>query len=134
MPLKPNINDREFDKFVDVSGDTAVRTTAVGPTATTPSGLSVGGNIKMVELVSTEWRPLPATARSPRNFLAVQNFSGDEIAVIHADDYIADNNTPYENGWKVINFGERNWDVRNGIVIYGRAKVGTLTVKTEELE
>jgi hypothetical protein len=91
-----------------------------------PSGLRTAGKITVVELTDSEWRPLPATALSDRNAIAIQNKSGVEMKINYT------NTVGYE-GIVIENNGERFYDITDEIIIYGRLTSGTFNVNIEEL-
>lgn len=123
MPLSENINDLEKAKFVELSGETAVRTTGTA----TFSGLSVGGSVTVVALNATTWTALPASALDNRNALAVQNDSGVEVKVNY------DNATVGYVGMTIRDKEERFYDITDSIVLYAKAASGTPSVNVEEL-
>lgn len=126
MPLSPNINDREFDKFdLNNTDETCVR--VCGDLDTTPSGLGVAGLITEVTLDSSTWTALPSTAQSGRNTLGLQNTSGTQIKLNF------DNSVVGYTGWIVPDGGEFFIDVTNNIAIYAKSQAGTPTITVMEL-
>jgi len=128
MPLRDNINSREYDKFcLTNSGLTAVRTCPEGGD-TQISGLTKEGKITEVTLSSSGWTPLPATPLTDRNAISIQNLSGIEIKV----QFVSGSTGGYV-GVVVADGSERFYNITESIIIYGRATSGTPTVVVEEV-
>lgn len=128
MALDPNINTREFEKFVEDDGETAVRVKGSNFSGTfTPSGLNNGGLITEVTLNSATWTALPATALTNRNAIRVQNQSAIEIKLNYSGSV-----SGYVGVWVKPN-GETYYDITDDIVIYGKSASGTPTVIVEEI-
>lgn len=142
MALPDHINDREYRKFVDIEGDVYVKVTGSNFSGEfTPGGLKNNGKLTTVELISTGWRPLPATPYVHTNgkvraFIGIQNRSGQAIAIAFPDDdgtAPSDGSFAFADGWYVQDGGEIGFDVSDGVVIYGRSESSTCEVKTKEL-
>lgn len=136
MVLPEHINDREYKKFVDINGDVYVRVTGSDITGTfTLGGLRYGGRISSVNIDNTTWTPLPAVPFSvtdgsgthPRNCLSIQNDSGQEIKINF------DNTVVGYTGVKIIDQGERAYDIQGSVIIYAKSKIGPCTIQIEEL-
>jgi len=130
VTLPANLNDRELDKFEDVSGETVVKTRVVSGAITgefSPSGLINGGLITEVTLNSSTWTALPATPLSDRNALAIQNYSGQDIKINY------DNSAVGYVGVLIKNESERNYDVKDTIIIYAKSSTSSCTVTVEEI-
>lgn len=142
MTLPAHLNDREYQKFIDIGGEVYVKVTGSNFTGQfTPGGLQNNGKITKIELTNTEWRPLPATpyvhsSGAVRAFIGIQNKSGQDIAIQFPDD---DGTPPdntlvtFDDGWLVQNNGEIGYDVSSGVIIYARSKTSTCFVKSKEL-
>ncbi len=91
-----------------------------------PSGLKVGGKVTEVNINSTTWTALPATALTNRNAMSIQNRSGQEIKINYVDDvgYV---------GVIIPNSGERFYDITDAITIYARSSDGNAKLNIEEL-
>lgn len=127
MSLNKTVRDLEKDKFgLNDDGEVIVRTSAEGEF--TFSGLKTGGKITEVTLNDSSWISLPVTALSGRNAIAIQNYSPSDIKLNY------DNGEAGYIGVTVPAGGERQYDITDGIVIYGKSESGTTpTVTIEEL-
>lgn len=127
MSLPNNIRDREYTKFdIDEDGNTLVRTSAKGEF--TFSGLKTGGKVTEVTLNDTTWTALPGTSLAARNAIAIQNVSADDIK-LNYDDGVAG-----YIGVLITAGGERQYDITDGITVYGKSASGTTpTINIEEL-
>lgn len=120
QPLPTSIQDREYQKFDrNAEGEVVVRTTSEGTFS--QSGLSIGGRHSIVTINDSAWTLLPASALENRNAISIQNFSGAEIKVNYQDDvdYV---------GMRIPNGNERYYDIKESILIYGRAALGSGSV------
>jgi hypothetical protein len=94
----------------------------------TPSGLRIAGKVSEVLLSTTSWTALPPSgALSNRNAINIQNYSGDEIKL---------NFDPLEPGYVGIYLNdqsERNYDIKDSIQIYAKAKTGGAVITIEEI-
>lgn len=125
--LPSALQDREMQKFESVSdGATRVRTSAVGTFS--PQGLQVGGRVTEVMINDVTWTALPGTALTARNAISIQNVSGFEMKVNY------DPGVGYI-GMLLPNTNERYYDIKDNIVIYGRAVsgAGSVMVTIEEI-
>lgn len=126
MPLSPNINNREFDKFVETStNNTAVR--VQGELDAIPAGLGVGGRISEVSLNSSSWVALPAVPLDGRNALSIQNQSGQTIKINY------DNSVSGFVGISIATGSERYYDIKDTIVLYGKCTSASATIVVEEI-
>lgn len=126
MTLPAALQDREVQKFTELNGEVAVRTTATGNFVF--SGLSIGGRITEVTIDDVSWTPLPPTPLANRNAMSIQNVSGFEIKVNYVDSvgYI---------GMVIPNNNERYYDIKDSIIMYARAQSGSgsVIINVEEL-
>ena len=102
-----------------------LRTSATGTFSIT--GLTVGGSSTSVELNANTWTALPAAPLANRNAMACQNFSDQTIRI----NYITA--AASHTGMRIVNTGERQYDVSDSIVLYGMCASGTCLVDIEEL-
>jgi hypothetical protein len=94
----------------------------------TPSGLRVAGRVSTVTLSTTGWTALPpAGALSNRNAINIQNYSGDEIRLQF------DNTVAGFVGVILNDQSERNYDIKDSIQIYAKAKIGGTVIVIEEI-
>lgn len=94
----------------------------------TPSGLRIAGRITPVLLSTTAWTALPPGGPLVnRNAINIQNYSGDEIR-LHFD-----NTTAGFNGVILNDQSERNYDIKDSIQIYAKAKIGGTVIVIEEI-
>ena len=98
-----------------------------GTVSSVPSGLKIAGLITPVLLGTGAWSPLPATALTNRNSMAIQNTTADQIRLNFSAA------SPAGEGWIVNPNGEFFIDITDAIVLYGRAVTGTPTVTVMEL-
>lgn len=135
MALDPNINTREFLKFCETdSGFHAVRVCIEDAIegALTPKGLST--ELKNTVLnVSTTAIPLPATALTARNFIAIRNLDLTETLYIGNSDVVANDSVGNTAGWQVGPNETYNVDITDAIIIYGVVASGTIKVQIQEL-
>lgn len=130
MTLPAQITDREYQKFVDVNpGETAVRVTGENFSGNfSVSGLTTGGRHKVVTLNAVTWTALPATPLANRNAMAVQNESATNVKLNF------DSAAVGFVGMTVLpNGGERQYDITDDILIYGKCAAGSVTVNVEEI-
>ena len=133
MPIPENIRDREYAKFVECDGNTAVRIAGCNLSGTfTPRGLSVDHKNTMME-VSTIATPLPSVPLVERNSLSIRNLSATEILYIGKSDVVADENIGTTAGWQIGPNETYNVDITDSIIIYGRVASGTIKVQVKEL-
>ncbi len=126
MTLPAALQDREVQKFTELNGEVAVRTTATGNFVF--SGLSIGGRITEVTIDDVSWTALPPTPLTNRNAMSIQNVSGFEIKVNYVD------NVGYI-GMVIPNNNERYYDIKDSIIMYARAQSGSgsVIINVEEL-
>jgi hypothetical protein len=128
VPLSPAIKDREYDKFVDVSGNTAVRVSGENFSGSfSVSGLKVAGKVTEVTINDTTWTALPAAALANRNALAIQNYSGQLVKINYS------NSVSGFVGAHLPDGQERFYDITDAIVQYAKCESGTATIVVEEL-
>jgi hypothetical protein len=125
MALPEQITTREYQKFIDhAPGQTAVRVDG----QVKPSGLNIGGLNSTVTLNAVTWTALPATPLPNRNAIAIQNESSVKVK-LNFDGSAAGfvGMTIQPDG------GERQYDITDGILIYGKCETGTVSVNVEEI-
>lgn len=84
-----------------------------------PSGLQNGGLHSFVTLNDSLWLPIPATPLANRNGISIQNESGIDIKYRYID------TDPVWQGTRIGgNGGERFLDIKDTIILYGRAAPG----------
>ena len=91
------------------------------------SGLNIGGRITEVELVDTEWRPLPAIPLEDRNSIQIQNFSGKDIKINYTSDHAS------SFGVFIRDSTERMYMIKDTIIVYGRSSRGVAKIIVEEI-
>ena len=130
MALPNALQDRENQKFTETDGgDVAVRVRGSNFSGTfTVSGLSVGGRVTEVALNAITWTALPATPLANRNAMAIQNESGIDIKLNYSSGV---------SGYVGVTVsganGERQYDISDEIILYGKSASGTPTITVEEL-
>jgi hypothetical protein len=130
MALPKALQDREYEKFdLNEAGEVVVRTTLSGEVSGefTPSGLRISGKVTEVTLSDTAWTALPPVALVNRNAINIQNYSGTQIK-LNFDPSIA----PY-TGVIVNDQSERNYDIKDTILIYAKAEIGNPVIIIEEV-
>jgi hypothetical protein len=124
MALSKDRHTREYESYVlNDSGETAIRTKGEG--VFKPSGLNVEGKLTQVTLNTSTWVALPTTALANRNAISILNTSTDDILIQY------DNAAAF--GLTIGPDEERQYDITDAIIIYGKATVGTPTILIEEL-
>lgn len=128
MPLPQTLNDREYEKFEEVSGLPAVRVTGTNFSGSfSISGLKIGGRVTEVTLNNLTWTALPATPLAQRNAINVQNVSGEEIKL---------NYNPGQAGYVGVVVGsgsERSYDIQDDIILYAKSISSVVTINVEEI-
>lgn len=128
MSLPQSLQDREYEKFEDVSGQPAVRVTGTNFSGSfSISGLKIGGRVTEVTLNPTTWTPLPATPLANRNAINIQNVAGEEIKL---------NYTSGQAGYVGIVVGsgsERSYDIQDDIVLFAKSISSVVTINVEEI-
>ena len=130
MALPKALQDREYEKFdLNDTGEVVVRTTLSGEVSGefTPSGLRISGKVTEVVLSDTTWTALPPVPLTNRNAINIQNYSGTQIK-LNFDPTI----TEYV-GVVVNDQSERNYDIKDSILIFARSELGTPKITVEEL-
>ena len=124
MTLPTSIQDREKQKFVDISeGETAVRVS--GSISASINGLSTSGVITEVTVNDTTWTALPASPLASRKVIAIQNESGQTCKLNY------DNAAAGFVGVYLKTGSERQYD--SSVVIYAKCTTGTATLVVEEV-
>ena len=108
--------------------DVAIKEGSVSGTFT-PSGLQNGGLITKVTLSTVAWTALPATPLANRNAMSVQNRSGQSVYINY------DNGLPIDPSISVLipPGGERQYDVKDSIIIYAFCSGVAVDVQVEEI-
>jgi hypothetical protein len=130
MALPKALQDREYEKFdLNDAGDVVVRTTLSGEVSGefSPSGLKISGRVTEVVLSDTAWTALPPVALINRNAINIQNYSGTQIK-INFDPSVAT-----YTGVVVNDQSERNYDIKDTILIYAKAEIGNPVIIIEEV-
>jgi hypothetical protein len=130
MALPKALQDREYEKFdLNEAGEVVVRTTLSGEVSGefTPSGLRISGKVTEVTLSDTAWTALPPVALVNRNAINIQNYSGTEIK-LNFDPTITD-----YVGVILNDQSERNYDIKDTILLYARASIGSPQIIVEEV-
>lgn len=130
MALPKALQDREYEKFdLNDAGEVVVRTTLSGEVSGefTPSGLRISGRVTEVVLSDTAWTALPPVPLANRNAINIQNYSGTQIK-LNFDPTI----TEYV-GVVVNDQSERNYDIKDSILIFARSELGAPKITVEEL-
>jgi hypothetical protein len=92
-----------------------------------PSGLRNAGRITAVTLNSTDWTALPPSPLVARNALAVQNYTGQPVKL----NYSA--SIPGFLGIIIPDQSERQYDITDTIIVYGKCESGSAVVIVEEI-
>lgn len=130
MVLPKALQDREYEKFdLNDAGEVVVRTTLSGEVSGefSPSGLRIAGKVTEVVLSDTAWTALPPVPLANRNAINIQNYSGTQIK-LNFDPTI----TEYV-GVVVNDQSERNYDIKDSILIFARSELGAPKITVEEL-
>lgn len=128
--LPKTVEDREFGKFeLNDDGKVTVRTTTSGTLTgeIRPTGLNNGGRVTVVEIVSFEWRAIPAVPLADRNAIGIQNASAQDIKVNFDPSVVA-----FE-GMTIGPESERTYDITDQIIVYARCSTGTVNINVEEI-
>lgn len=126
MTLSASVKDREFQKFCEVSGQTAVRTCTTiegGSIDATPSGLQNDFRTTTMMIGDTAV-PIPAVALTDRNSLSIVNLDSVETLYIGDTNVTADRVVGITSGWEVGAGETLNFDVKDTIILYGRCESG----------
>jgi len=92
------------------------------------SGLKVGGLVTVVTLNAVTWTALPLTPLANRNAMAVQNDSATRVKLNYSSGVAGFvGMVVYPNG------GERNYDITDAILLYGKCESGTVDVNVEQI-
>lgn len=92
-----------------------------------PSGLKNSGLHTEVSINDSTWVALPSTALTDRNAIAVQNNTNVVVYINHS------NSATIQTGMRIQPGGERTYDIKDTIVIYGMSDSGNQTLDVEEL-
>ena len=101
-----------------------------GSIATTPSGLRYEGKHSFVTINSVSWTALPAVPLTNRNGVSIQNESLIDVRIR----YLEGIGDPLWRGSRIFgNNGDRFYDVKDTIVLYGKSQSGTPELIIEEI-
>lgn len=78
-------------------------------------------------LNTTTWTALPPTALANRNAINIQNYSGDDIVINY------DNTVSGVVGVEIKDQSERNYDIKETIILYAKSKTGGANIVVEEI-
>lgn len=130
MVLPKALQDREYEKFdLNDAGEVVVRTTLSGEVSGefSPTGLRISGKVTEVVLSDTAWTALPPVPLVNRNAINIQNYSGTQIKLNFNP------TIPTYTGVIVNDQSERNYDIKDTILIYAKAEIGNPVVIIEEV-
>lgn len=116
------------DNSCSIAPDVSITGTVTG--TFTQSGLFIAGRHKFVTLDAVSWKPLPPIPLADRNGISIQNESGINIRIRYLEG-IGD--LTYQGSLIPGNFGDRFYNIKDTIVVYGMAASGTPTVTVEEI-
>lgn len=107
--------------------DNTINTSASGEFAT--SGLKTSGIHTKVLVNSTSWTALPSNPLLDRNAIAIQNNDESINVKVNYDNTVSgfEGMTIRKNG------GERQYDIKDTIIIYAKAESGSVHLDVEEL-
>lgn len=135
MTLSASVKDREYNKFCEVGGETAVRTCTTiegGSIEATPSGLQNSFRTTTM-VISDTATPIPAVALTDRNSLSIANLDSAETLYVGDSNVTADRVVGITSGWEVGAGETLNFDVKDSIILYGRCETGkSITIKVLE--
>lgn len=130
MALPTALQDREFQKFVDIApGETAIRVSGTNFSgAFTISGLQNGGGVFVIPLTATGWTQVDLTQVANINACAIQNQGSVNILLAYSNTApISSSMVIYANG------GERQYVIKNTITLYLRSSSGATNAHLELL-
>jgi len=110
---------------INAEGETVIRTSATG--VFSPTGLKLGGRMTAVTLNSSTWTALPPTPLENRNAINIQNYSGSNIKLNF------DNTVPTYDGIQMNDQVERNYDIKDSILIFAKSEVSGAIIWVEEI-
>jgi hypothetical protein len=125
MTLANVLPSREFDKFEDLGGLTAVRTTG----SATFTGLKTGGLVTHLTLNASTWSALPTTPLLGRNSLTVQNISGNGNIVL----WNYSNSAPITEGFRIEDGGFKSVAITDSVITYAKMLSGAGTIVVDEV-
>ena len=130
MTMPCEIRGREYTKFEEIDGETHVRTTAKGEF--TFSGLSK--ELKVTTLmVTTTATAIPLTPLDDRNSMEVHNLSATETLYVGNADVTADAVIGTTSGKEIPPLSYWSIDIKNAIILYGRAATTPIMIKVMEV-
>lgn len=99
------------------------------------SGLRVGGKVTEVLLNSATWTQIPLTPKAGRNAVALQNVSGIEVKINYVVTTAAniDTDIPGYIGMVIADLSERQYDIKETVLIFAKSQSGTPKLNVEEL-
>lgn len=129
--MSPDRSRREYDKFEEVAGETAVRVT--GQFDVTPAGLRLHFRTTTMMITDVE-TALPATPLGSRNAMTITNLSTTDTLYIGESGVTADRVLGTTAGEEVGPNSGFNVDITNEIILYGICETGkSILVKVTEL-
>lgn len=93
-----------------------------------PSGLRNSGKHTIIAVNDTTWTALPSVALLNRNAIAIQNNSDTDIKVNYSDSVVG-----YTGMTIRKNGAERQYDIKDTILLYAKSESGTVFIDIEEL-
>lgn len=135
MTLSSSTGDREREKFEEHEGKTKVRTLTHiegGIVNVSPSGLQNSFRTTTMN-ISDVAAPIPALPLTDRNSLSIANLDEQETVYIGDLNVTADRGIGNTAGWEIGPGETLNFDVKDTIILYGRAEAGkTILIKVLE--
>lgn len=116
-----------MDKFVNLDGETAIRTLSkiVGAIEASFSPKGLSKELKTTTMVVTSVAgPIPATPLVDRNAISIHNKSTDVTLFIGNSDVQANTITGTFSGWEIPPQGYLNFDITDDIILYAVAPAG----------
>jgi hypothetical protein len=110
---------------INSDGETVIRTSATG--VFSPTGLRLGGRMSAVILNSSTWTALPPIPLANRNAINIQNYSGSNIKLNF------DNTVSGYEGIQMNDQVERNYDIKDTILIFAKSEVSGAEIWVEEI-
>lgn len=133
MSIPTNRGDLELAKFGEsLDGKTAVRIIGDISGDFTTSGLKVAMRVTTMNVTSTA-TPIPATALTGRNSIAIENFSNETIYVNQTALVTADRALGTTAGHEIPAGNGFNLDITDDIILHAICATGPALVKVTEL-
>lgn len=133
MTIPNNRGDLELAKFGEsTDGKTAVRIIGDLSGEFSSSGLKVAMRVTTMNVTSTA-TPIPATALTGRNSIAIENFSNETIYVNQTALVTADRALGTTAGHEIPAGNGFNLDITDDIILHAIVATGPALVKVTEL-